>query len=91
MKSRTTKDFRDLLASLPLDIQRRARDAYKLFRVNSSHPSLHFKPVHTRVKGSFYSVRIGIRYRALALREGDELIWFWIGSHADYDALLSQM
>ena len=91
MKSRTTKDFRILLASLPPDIQRRARDAYKLFRVNSSHPSLHFKPIHSKARGSFYSVRIGIHYRALALREEDELVWFWIGSHADYDRLLSQM
>ncbi len=91
MKSHTTKDFRTLLAALPLNIQRRARDAYKLFRVNSSHPSLHFKPVHTKTKSTFYSVRIGIHYRALALREGDELIWFWIGSHGDYDTLPSQL
>ncbi len=35
--------------------------------------------------------RIGIHYRALALREGDTLLWFWIGSHADYDTLLSQL
>lgn len=91
MKSHTTEQFRTLLALLPPSVQKRARDAYKLFKVNSSHPSLRFKPVHTKAKGSFYSVRIGIHYRALALREGDELIWFWVGSHADYDILLSQM
>lgn len=91
MKSHTTEQFRTLLASLPAATQKRARDAYKLFKVNPSHPSLHFKPVHTKAKGSFYSVRIGIHYRALALREKEELIWFWIGSHADYDTLLAQM
>lgn len=91
MKSHTTEQFRTLLESLPPSVQKRARDAYKLFRVNPSHPSLRFKPVHTKAKGSFYSVRIGIHYRALALREEDALIWFWIGSHADYDTLLSQM
>ena len=91
MKSHTTKEFRTLLASLPPTIQRQARNAYKLFRVDSSHPSLHFKPIHTKAKGSFYSVRIGIHYRALALREENELIWFWIGSHADYDTLVSQL
>jgi hypothetical protein len=30
-------------------------------------------------------------YRALGVREGDEIIWFWIGSHADYDRLLSRL
>ncbi len=34
------------------------------------------------------SVRIGIGYRALGVRKGEEIIWFWIGSHADYDRLL---
>lgn len=38
-----------------------------------------------------YSVRIGISYRALGLREDDDLIvWIWIGSHTDYDKLLSR-
>ncbi len=91
MKSHTTQQFRALLAELSPSVQQRARDTYKLFKVNPSHPSLRFKPVHTKAKGSFYSVRIGIHYRALALREGDSLLWFWIGSHADYDTLLSQL
>jgi hypothetical protein len=91
MRSQTTEQFRLLLAELPLSIQQKARAAYKLFKANPSHPSLHFKPVHTKAKVSYYSVRIGIQYRALALRKGEVLIWFWIGSHADYDALLSQL
>jgi hypothetical protein len=32
-------------------------------------------------------VRIGLGYRALGIRTGDEVVWFWIGSHADYDQL----
>jgi hypothetical protein len=42
---------------------------------------LHFKKV-----GRFWSVRIGLRYRALGVEADDGLLWFWIGSHADYDA-----
>ncbi len=38
-----------------------------------------------------YSVRIGLDYRALGVREGDDIVWFWIGSHADYDRLVSQL
>jgi hypothetical protein len=28
-------------------------------------------------------------YRALAVGVDDGLLWFWIGSHADYDRLIS--
>jgi hypothetical protein len=47
------------------------------------HPSLHFKKV-----GRFWSVRVGAHYRALAVDAPNGLVWFWIGSHADYDRLL---
>ena len=51
------------------------------------HPSLHFKqiPGHDAV----YAVRVGIGWRALGLRDGDTITWFWIGSHAEYDQLIS--
>jgi hypothetical protein len=38
-----------------------------------------------------YSARVGIGYRAVGVVEGDTLIWFWIGSHADHDRLLAQL
>jgi hypothetical protein len=31
-----------------------------------------------------------LHYRAVAVDAGDDLVWFWIGSHADYDRLLGQ-
>ena len=34
------------------------------------------------------SVRVRLRYRALAVEIDGGLLWFWIGSHADYDALV---
>jgi hypothetical protein len=33
-------------------------------------------------------VRVGLRYRALAVEADGSFVWFWIGSHADYDALI---
>ncbi|WP_437128033.1 ParE family toxin-like protein [Pseudorhizobium pelagicum] len=33
-------------------------------------------------------MRIGKSWRALALQDGNDLVWFWIGSHADYDRML---
>jgi len=67
-------------------VQERARAAYRLFQQEPSHPSLRFKVVHS--SRPIYSVRIGLGYRALGVRDGDEIVWFWIGSHADYDRLL---
>ncbi len=86
MISRTTPRFRAAFAALPVDVQTRVRNAYRLFLENPSHASLRFKLVHpTR---PIYSARIGLGYRALAVRQTDVLIWFWVGSHADYDGLL---
>ena len=89
MKSHTTKRFRQAFAELPQPIQRQARQAYKLFEQNPSHPGLRFKPVH--LTKPIYSARAGLGYRALGVREADEIIWFWIGSHADYDKLISRL
>jgi hypothetical protein len=85
MKSATTRRFRELLASLPLDVQRLARKNYRLWRQNPDHPSLHCR----RLKGSDnrITVRIGDHCRALGKLTGDSVVWVWIGTHAEYDRL----
>ncbi len=89
MKSRRTRRFRQLLRQLPADARRQVYAAYRLFKRDPAHPSLRFKPVSTAKL--IYSVRIGISYRALGRREADDLIvWFWIGTHAEYDQLLKK-
>ena len=89
MTSRTTERFRRAFADLPDHIQRRARQAYRQFQDDPTHPSLRFKQVHST--RPIYSARVGLGHRALAVRDGDVLIWFWIGTHADYDSLLRQL
>jgi len=89
MTSHTTKRFREALRLLPQTVKRQAREAYRLFRQNPHHPGLYFKQVHP--SKPIYSVRISQDYRAVGIRDGDEMIWFWIGSHTDYDALLSRL
>src|SRR5687768_6654490 len=74
---------------LPEPAQDAARKAYRLFRENPNHPSLQFKKIHTREP--IYSVRVTLGYRAVGLLEADEIIWFWIGSHADYDRLVKAL
>ena len=89
MKSHTTDRFRAAFQGLPERVQRAARRGYRTFQRSPQHPSLHFKQVHpTR---SIFSARVALGYRALCVLEGDDVIWFWIGSHADYDRLLSQL
>jgi hypothetical protein len=74
---------------LPRHIQHRAREAYRFFRENPNHPGLQFKQVHpTR---PIYSVRVGLGHRVLGVRQDEAIIWFWIGSHAEYDQLLKNL
>jgi len=60
-----------------------ADQAYARLKEDPRHPSLQFKKV-----GRFWPARVGAHYRALAVEAADGLVWFWIGSHADYDRLL---
>jgi hypothetical protein len=87
--SHLTAEFRECFRRLPKRIQSTARKNYALWKQDSSHPSLEFKRVHPR--RPIYSVRVGIGWRALGLREGDTIVWFWIGSHNAYDKLIDQL
>jgi mRNA-degrading endonuclease RelE of RelBE toxin-antitoxin system len=89
MKSVTTKKFRQAYSKLPKSIQDLARKNYKIWLNDKNHPSLQFKQVH--ITELIYSARIGKSYRALGVIEEKIIIWFWIGSHSQYDKLLQQM
>ena len=84
MNHYATPDFRRSYRKLPPETQRTADKNFRLLAENPHHPSLHFK----KIGGDLWSVRIGRRYRALATMEGDDYVWFWIGTHAEYDKLV---
>ena len=88
MRSRRTASFRKAFAALPESVREQARDAYRRFPDNPNHPGLRFKRIHS--SDPVYSVRVGMGYRAVGVLEGDVMVWFWIGTHADYDGLLSK-
>jgi len=44
---------------------------------------LHFKKV-----GRYWSARVRNHHRALAVEAPGGLVWFWIGTHAEYDKLI---
>lgn len=68
---------------LPEAVRKLADKNFALLKQDPQHPSLHFKKV-----GRYWSVRVGIRFRALATEMDEGLLWFWIGTHADYDAII---
>ena len=88
MNSYLTEDFLACFRQLPEDVKEKARRNYRFWRQNPNHPSLQFKKVHTREP--IYSVRVGIGWRVLGLREDETFYWFWIGTHAEYERLLRQ-
>ena len=81
--------FRKVFDRLPAHVQQLAGKAFRMWLEDPFRPSLRFKRVLQAPP--VYSVRIGIEWRALGVRDGNEMTWFWIGSHGDYDKLLSQM
>ncbi len=82
IESRTGGHFRQLLEALPEDLQREAYKAYRLFRRDPSHPSLHFKEVDTQ--HHIWSARVTQGYRVLGRRSGNQITWIWIGTHREY-------
>ena len=89
MNSTTTERFWKCYAALPAEVRSQAKEAYALFVKDPYYPSLHFKRIHST--RPIFSVRISIDYRAVGIVEGNEITWFWIGSHAEYDNLLKRL
>ena len=83
---RTTTRFWKCYENLPEPIQQIAKKNFELLKANPSHPSLYFKKV-----GKFWSVRVGLNHRALAVEDGKDFIWVWVGTHDEYERLIKEM
>ncbi|MFM2326510.1 MAG: hypothetical protein RIR31_712 [Bacteroidota bacterium] len=79
----TVPSFWECYDKLPAEIKEQADKNYRLLKENPNHPSLHFKKIE-----KYYSVRVSLRFRALGIEAEDGIVWFWIGTHAEYDKLL---
>jgi len=77
------KHYRDL----PEDIQELADRKFELLKSNPRHPSLHLKKIGK--KKPLWSARIGLHYHALGREKPEGIVWFWIGTHAEYDKLIA--
>jgi hypothetical protein len=83
MKHRASPRFWRHYRALPQEIQQLADRGYQMLLQDPRHPSLHFKRI-----GRVWSARVGLHRRALAAEWNEEIVWIWIGTHAEYDLLL---
>jgi len=72
MNHYTVSSFWKNYDSLSKKTQSLADKNYELLKENPKHPSLHFKKVD-----KFWSVRIGLHYRALAVEKAGYIHYEW--------------
>ncbi len=83
MRHFTSPSFWESYAQLPTPVQELADKNYELLKVNPRHPSLQLKKV-----GKYWSVRVGLKHRAVAVEIPEGMLWFWIGTHQEYDDVI---
>lgn len=89
MIHRASSEFWDDYDALPASIQRRADKQFELLLANPQHPSLHFKKLGMEGDHEIWSARVTQKYRALAIKQPEHYVWFWIGDHDTYDDNIS--
>ena len=83
MISRCTEQFWKQPAGLPVHVQQSAGEAYQEWLTDPYARQLEFKQLSDNPP--IYSVRIGYCFRALGRIDGDTILWFWIGTHEQYN------
>ncbi len=83
MTSRATRRFWKLYHAMPETARAQAREAFKLFSANPAHPGISLERL--RSDPDSWSVRVSRDYRAVARKHDDTMIWYWIGTHAEFD------
>lgn len=89
MWHRAATDFWETYRRLPPEIRTRADKQFELLKTNPQHPSLQLKKIGERHGEEIWSARVTLSYRALAIKRADGYLWFWIGDHKGYDALVT--
>ena len=83
MKHLASPSFWETYEELPSAVREVADKNYELLKADPKHPSLHLKKV-----GRYWSVRAGKKYRALGIDIDEGILWFWIGTHSEYDKMI---
>lgn len=85
MKSRAIASFWHGYNRLPTVVQQLADKQYRLWLTNPHHPSIRFKKA-----GSYWTARITDDYRAVGIMDEGTIIWFFIGTHSEYNRILKK-
>lgn len=84
-----TREFKAREARLPESIRALADAAFRTFLANPRHPALRLHPLKDTDRGQHrpgsISVSINRQYGAIYVPDGSTNVWYWIGSHNDYD------
>ena len=84
-----TKVYRDRLAKLPAGISELAQAAFRVFLQDPEDARLENHPLDDTRRGRHRAgsraISITRRYRAIYVVDGDTNVWYWIGSHEDYN------
>ncbi len=88
-KNSRSREFKSLFDRLPERIQRLAVAAFQEFRKNPDHPALRRHRLNVSHKGQHragsFSVSITKKYRAIYVEADGDNLWYWIGTHNDYE------
>ena len=92
-RNRTSRQFREQLSVLPAEVIELTKKAARFFHDNTSHRSLRHHELKPTKKGQHtagsFSVSVNMQYRAIYVVANDGVnVWYWIGTHADYDVFV---
>jgi mRNA-degrading endonuclease RelE of RelBE toxin-antitoxin system len=87
--SEITGSFRQAYGMLPEEVRRRVKRAYRQWLANPLHPSLHYKKIHATLP--IWSVRVGLHYRVVGVVHDEKMLWYFVGTHAEYDHLIKTL
>lgn len=85
-----TASYMERLDAVPASVRELAEAAFELFLTNPDAPGLRRQqlrdgPTPSHRPGS-WSVRINRQYLAVYVVEGDTNVWYWVGTHGEFDS-----
>ena len=89
MTSEITDSFRQDYGKLPEEVRSRVKNAYRQWLANPRHPSLQYKKIHA--SQPIWSVRVGLHYRVVGVVHDEKMLWYFVGTHAEYDRLIKML
>ena len=79
---------------MPAHIKEAAKEAFETFLEDPFDPSLGLHELYPAKRGKHYpqsfAVSVTFSYRAIFVIDGNTNVWYWIGSHSDYDSFIGK-